>query len=224
MLNRRDALIGLGALSIGSAYAFWPTARKGPEDLPNFLDISASAQEAPSIEVEDFTLGDVNAPVKMIEYASFTCGHCGNFHNDTFKDFRTKYIDTGKVHFTYREVYFDRYALWAGLLARCGGEARYFGLVDLIYQTQAEWSRAGDPVDVATALQKLGLQAGLDQETLDACMQDAPLAEALVARYRQNAERDNVTGTPTFIIDGESYSGNRNLEQLSVIIDAALDT
>ena len=51
------------------------------------------------------------------------------FHDGPFKELKANYIDTGKVRFVYREVYFDRFGLWASMVARCGGPERYFGIV-----------------------------------------------------------------------------------------------
>jgi protein-disulfide isomerase len=89
--------------------------------------------------VKDFSIGAPDAAVKMVEYASFTCPHCAHFHETVFKDLKRDYIDTGKVHFTLREVYFDRYGLWSAMMARCGGDLKYFGIADILFSTQAEW-------------------------------------------------------------------------------------
>ena len=75
----------------------------------------------------------MDAPIKIVEYASFTCPHCARFHKEAYGRLKSEYIETGKVHFTMREVYFDRYGLWAALIARCGGDMKYFGIHDMLY-------------------------------------------------------------------------------------------
>ena len=77
--------------------------------------------------------------------ATIWCPHCANFHATTFKDLKKDYIDTGKVHFTLREVYFDRYGLWAALIARCGGEMKYFGIHDMLFDQQQDWAASENP-------------------------------------------------------------------------------
>ncbi|WGH77342.1 DsbA family protein [Jannaschia ovalis] len=215
MLTRRTALtlLATSALAGAGMLAFG----RGDGTAP--FDISARAQG--SVPIPDITLGDPAAPVKVVEYASYTCPHCADFHNDTFKDFKRDYIDTGKVHFTYREVFFDRYGLWAAMVARCAGPERYFGVAELLYSTQSDWARAGEPADVAAALKRVGAQAGMDQETLDACMQDAAKAESLVAWYQANAERDGVRSTPSFLINGDMHTGNMSLGQIGQLVDEA---
>ena len=216
MLNRRNMMIVGGAAAVGGAYAFWP--RPGGEALLPGVS-AANAQGA--VEIEDIVIGDADAPVEVIEYASYTCPHCAAFHANTFKDFKAQYIDTGKVRFVYREVFFDRYGLWAAMIARCAGPERYFGISDLLYQEQQTWARAGDPAAIADSLKRLGAQAGMEQATLDACLQDGDMAQSLVAWYEENAARDNVRATPSFLVNGEMHSGNMSLQQLGALVDAA---
>jgi protein-disulfide isomerase len=178
----------------------------------------ASAQES---EIPDMIQGDADAKVEIIEYASYTCPHCASFHAGPYKDLKKDYIETGKVKFIYREVYFDRFGLWASMIARCAGPDRFFGMTDLLYKEQSLWSRAGDPAAIVAELRKIGLKGGLDNDTLDACLEDADNAQALVAWYQENAERDNIRSTPSFLINGEPYS-NMNYPDFSAIIDEKL--
>ena len=178
----------------------------------------ANAQES---DIADMVQGDADAKVEIIEYASYTCPHCASFHAGPFKDLKKDYIDTGKVKFVYREVYFDRFGLWASMIARCAGPDRFFGMTDLLYKEQSLWSRAGDPAAIVQELRKIGLKGGLDNETLDACLEDADKAQALVGWYQENAERDNVRSTPSFLINGEPYS-NMNYADFSALIDEKL--
>jgi protein-disulfide isomerase len=188
------------------------------------LGAAASAQEtAPEtlVEVKDFTLGNPDAPVKITEYASFTCSHCAAFHATTFKPLKAEFIDTGKVEFTLREVYFDRYGLWAAMMARCGGDMRYFGITDILFETQKEWAGSEDPNVVVENIKKIGRTAGMDDATLDACMKDGAMAEALVARFEENMKADGVEGTPTLFINGTKHA-NMDYAALKSLIEAEL--
>lgn len=178
------------------------------------------AQET-TTEIPDMVLGDENAPIEMIEYASFTCPHCASFHANVYPQLKADYIDTGKVKFIYREVYFDRFGLWASMIARCAGEDRFFAVSNLVYEKQREWTASGDPAIVIEELRKLAKTAGLNDETLDACMSDADQAQALVGWYQANAERDGINSTPSFLINGESH-GNMTYENFKTILDEKL--
>lgn len=187
---------------------------------------AATAQEAADIDtsmVQDMAIGNPDATVTVIEYASFTCPHCASFHATTFKDLKKDYIDTGKINFIHREVYFDRFGLWAGIMARCGenAENRYFGIADIIYEQQSVWARQDDPNDIVASLRNIGKTAGLSDGELDACFEDADKAQALYASFVKNSEADNITSTPSFIINGEKYS-NMAYPELQQILDAAL--
>ena len=217
------------ALILALGAAIWLGQSRTP-DVADLGPLAASAQEAatseapataPLAEVPEMVLGNADAPVTLVEYASYTCPHCAAFHDTVFKDLKKDYIDTGKVKFVFREVYSDRYGLWAAMVARCGGETRYFGISSMLFERQKEWAASDDPAAVVENLKKIGRTAGMDDATLQACMENAPMAEAMVARFQENMEKDKVEGTPTLIIDGVSHS-NMSYEDLKVILDEKL--
>ena len=178
----------------------------------------AAAQEA--AVVQEMTLGNPDASVQVIEYASYTCPHCATFHQTALKQLKENYIDTGKIGFTYREVYFDKYGMWASMIARCEPE-KFFGISDMIYQGQQDWARAGSDAAVADALRKIGLLAGIDKDKLETCLTDADKLRALVGWYQANAEEHGITGTPSFVINGKTYS-NMSYADFAAILDEQL--
>ena len=221
-MDRRTLMMGAGAgVMAAGTYALLRPA--GAPDLP-LLPQAAHAQEAAAStdlpEVVEMVLGDPDAPVEVIEYASFTCPHCATFHLNTMPRIKENYIETGQVRFVYREVYFDRFGLWAGMVARCAGPDRYFGIVDLVYQRQADWTQ-GAPGAVAENLRQIGRVAGLSNEQLDACLTDAAMAQAMIANYEANMEVHDIPGTPHFVIDGELHS-NMSYEDFAAILDARI--
>ncbi len=189
------------------------------------LSGGAMAQDADvdTSAIVEMTLGDADAPVTVVEYASFTCPHCANFHAGPLKQLKKDYIDTGKVRFIYREVYFHRYGLWASMIARCAGPEKFFGITDLIYAGQSEWSRLSDPGLVIAELRKFGTLAGIEDDTLEACLQDAEKAQTLVAWYQEHAEADGIESTPSFIINGKSVP-NQAYSGFSAAIESALES
>lgn len=198
------------ALSALAFLAAWPAAAQ-----------EATTDAAAEAAVAEMALGPADAPVTVIEYASFTCPHCANFHQDEFQRIKENYIDPGLVRFVYREVYFDRPGLWASMVARCGGEMRFFGIADMLYNGQREWIGDGEPAAIAENLRAIGRAAGLDDAALDACLEDEAQAEALYGWYQANAEADGIDSTPTFIIDGDKHS-NMGYEDFAAILDAEL--
>ena len=182
---------------------------------------AAFAQETAAPVIEDFAIGAADAKVTISEYSSFTCPHCATFHAEVFPLLKAEYIDTGKVRFEYREVYFDRYGLWAAMMARCGGSMRYFGITDILFDTQKEWAASDDQAQVVANIKKIGVTAGMDAASVDQCLQDDAMAKALVAHYQTNAAADGLEGTPSFKINGVMHS-NMPYEALKLILDAEL--
>lgn len=176
-----------------------------------------AAAEVDTSTVKEMSLGNPDASVEVVEYASFTCPHCRNFAETVYPKIKANYIDTGKIHFVYREVYFDRFGLWAGMVARCGGGMRYFGIADMIYEKQKEWTQ-GQPAQIAENLKTIGKTAGLSGDELDACLSDEAKAKALVKVFEDTTKADDVNATPTFIINGQKYS-NMTYEDFSKILD-----
>ncbi len=189
---------------------------------------AAFAQDASDVDtsmIKDMSLGNPDAAVTVIEYASFTCPHCASFHTDSFKQLKADFIDTGKINFIYRDVYFDRPGLWAAIVARCGegAENRFFGIADLIYQRQNQWARSSDPQQIVDQLRTIGKTAGLTDGQLDACFSDGDKAQALYAYYLQNADEDGIDSTPSFVINGQKYS-NMAYDEMKELIESKLDS
>ena len=211
--------LAASALILAGSFGLWSLVPASPA----FAQDTAPAAEAPAMEIKDMALGSVDAPVTLIEYASYTCPHCANFHETIFKPLKTEYIDTGKVRFIYREVYFerDRPAFWAAMVARCGGEMRYFAIQDSIFARQREWLSIANPADMVESLKKSGLVSGLDKTALDACMQDATMAQGMLDLFNTNMTEYDIEGTPTLIINGTKHA-NMSYADLKTILDAEI--
>ncbi|MBL4872819.1 MAG: DsbA family protein [Rhodobacteraceae bacterium] len=166
----------------------------------------AFAQSDQAVVIEEMSIGSEDAPITLIEYASFTCPHCKDFHADVLPEITKNYIDTGKVRMIYRGIYFDRLGLWADMVAHCGGPDRYFGIAAMIYKKQSEWTAADSAVGVVENLYTIGRLAGLDQADMEVCMQDNVTAQAMVKVSTENADAHGVNATPTFVINGKTMS------------------
>lgn len=216
------------ALAVVAGGAWWLTQGKETADTVGQTQIAQSSQTANDATdatdtsgVTEMVMGAEDAPITLVEYASFTCPHCATFHERVLKPLKADYVDTGKVKFIFRDVYFDRIGLWASMVARCGGQERFFGMTDLMMAGQSDWVRSGDPVTIAGELRKIGRLAGLSDDALTACMQDEAKAKSLVAWSENNTNADNISGTPSLIIDGEKHS-NMSYADLKKILDAKL--
>jgi protein-disulfide isomerase len=189
--------------------------------LATAATVAALPAFAQGREVVEMSIGAANAPVTLVEYASLTCPHCATFHTSVLPQIKANFVDTGKVRVVYRDVYFDRPGLWGAMIARCAGPDRFFGVVDLLYREQANWSRASDVQGVTRALFAIGRQAGMTDAEMQECLQDSAFAEALVAEYQKNATADGIDSTPSFLIDGRKV-GNMSYADFEAALNEAL--
>lgn len=210
------AVIGAGAYFFTAPAGSNQTAFAAAEAQTTAADVDVSS-------IQEMIMGSEDAPITVVEYASYTCPHCASFHANAFKELKANYIDTGKVKFVYREVYFDRPGLWASMIARCGANTqRFFGVSDILYTSQREWTGSGDAAAIAGSLRTIGLSAGLTADDVDACMQDAEKAQNLVGWFQKNADADDISSTPSFVIDGEKFS-NMSYADFAATLDAKLE-
>lgn len=211
-------------VTVAAAGGVWWYASQGTPDTGPVT--SAAAQQTTTSSsvalVPDMILGQEDAPLTVVEYASFTCPHCANFHATVFDEFKKNYIDTGKVKFVYREVYFDKFGLWGAMVARCGGADKYFAISDMLYDGQKDWLASGEATGIADALRKIGIKAGMTQEAVDACLNNQDQAKAMVTAYQTNASNDGVESTPTFLIEGEKHAGGMSYAEFAALLDKAL--
>jgi protein-disulfide isomerase len=197
MIVRRHALIGaaLMALAAGPAFA------------------------APAAEPGDMSLGNPNARVKVVEYASLSCPHCAHFNDDVFPAFKAKYVDTGRVYYTLKEVLTapQQVAAAGFILARCAGPAKYFDVVDGVFKSQPSWK----PDNIREVLFGVAKANGVDEAKAEACLKDQAATTALNGRMARIAN-DGVEGTPSFFINGKKFmEGVPTFEQLDAAVAAA---
>lgn len=217
-LNRRNIVTGvLGVAMVGSLFGMQAQS-------PFVADNSVPAMDLTGVDfstVKDMTMGLSTAPMEIIEYASFTCPHCATFATKVFPKIKEEYIDTGKIRYTHREVFFDRFGVWAALVARCGGEDKYFAIADELYKTQRQWAVGGNGEVISNNLRRIGLASGLSKESLDACLSDLDGAKSLVAWYEANAKKDGINSTPSFVIAGQTHR-NLSYDAMKELLDENL--
>ncbi|MCH9050854.1 MAG: DsbA family protein [Proteobacteria bacterium] len=178
-----------------------------------------AAVAAVEIGTDEFIIGDANAPVTIVEYASLTCPHCANFHVNILPELKKSYIDTGKARLVYRDFPLDRLALSGSMMARCAGRERYFGFIDTMYRMQESWRASKDQLK---ALARIGLLGGMSQEDFDACMKDKAMEDRVMAMRLDGQNEFAIDSTPSFIINGKKYSGVVDFARFEKILEPLL--
>jgi protein-disulfide isomerase len=225
-LPRRRLLVSLLAVSASGAFLAAcgeEEAAKAPQAPP------AAAGKAPQPQgtvdmaklleegaLPEKAIGQADAPVTIVEYASMTCPHCATFHTDTLPAIKERYVDTGRARLILREFPFDPRAEAGFMLARCADD-NYFAMVDVLFRQQRNWA----PVENARdALLQIARLAGFSQESFEACLTDQKLLDDIRAVRKRGADAFGVESTPTFFINGNKYTGALSVDQMSAIIDS----
>jgi protein-disulfide isomerase len=169
---------------------------------------------------DEMSMGDPKAKVQVTEYASAACPHCAKFAIDVFPTFKAKYIDTGKVHYTFREVITapPQVAAAGFLMARCAGKDKYFSVLDGVFRSQEDWQQTGD---IQGSLRRVAHTAGLSDQQYEACISDDKALAALNARVEKYTTMDKVEATPTFFVNGKRLEGEVTIAQLDQAIAEA---
>jgi protein-disulfide isomerase len=178
------------------------------------------------VTADDMVLGNADASVTLIEYASTTCSHCAAFHEEAWDQLKTNYIDTGRIRFILREFPTAPAAVAvAGFqLARCGGASpeQYYARVGELFRQQTAIFATGSMDGIRRKFIEIGGAAGLTEEQVLQCIADTDGAAERIRANGETAQQFNVTGTPTFIINGVKHEGAPTYEAISQAIDAAL--
>lgn len=170
---------------------------------------------------DDMSLGDPKAPVTVIEYASVGCPVCGRWQSEVYPAFKTKYVDTGKVRYVFREMLVGggaEVAVASGgfLLARCAGKDKYFAVNDAVFASQPGVFEA--PRETLLSIAK---SMGMTEDQFSKCVSDENALLALNKRVETNAKQ-GVNSTPTFVVNGKQLEpGYTPLEALDAAIAQA---
>ena len=163
-------------------------------------------------------IGDADAPIHVAEYYSMTCGHCADFHNNTYPKVKAKLIDEGFVRFELRPFPLDGLALRAHALVRAVPETKFFPLVKMLLAKQPVWARAADPV---AELQKMARLAGIGTDEFNSIGQNRPLLEGIVNQRQKGIDQWRISSTPSFVVNDDSVlTGNMSYEEFAEALSA----
>nr|WP_070958913.1 thioredoxin domain-containing protein [Hyphomonas sp. Mor2] len=213
-LTRRVALAAISALAISAC---------GAADSGNAQTGGSGSDE---LALTDITLGEANAPITVVEYASWTCPACLQFHNDVIPMLKSDYIETGKVRLVFREFpTAPRNVAVAGFaLARCAGTDRYYDAIDDLFAAQNNIiNLAQTGGDIEGALRNLASGHGIEGDAFDACLANQDVISAIGDSILKG-DSQGVNSTPTVFVNGERLRGYdwRSADGMRAVLDARL--
>ena len=183
--------------------------------------ILANERSALEITDDDLVIGDKNAPITIIEYASMSCSHCASFHNNTLPDLKKDYIDNGIVRMVFRDYPFNYPALLGSMMMRCIPSDVRYDYMNALYQLQTTWVNK-DPKISKKELYKIMQSGGMTKEEFDSCYSNIDNENLILEGVMAAQKEFNIKSTPSFVINGNVIQGNKNIKEFRQIIDKIL--
>ena len=218
MIITRRAFTTMLSLTGLAAVAGLSPLRFISEAMAQSADAAAVAKP---VSLPDMVLGPKDAAVTITEYASMTCPHCAAFNEQVFPKIKSEYIDTGKIRYIFREFPLDIKAAAGSMLSRCIAKddaPKYFAVTDMLFRQQSDWVLK----NTTETLTRIGKQAGLTQQQVEACLKDQSLLDKIAADQKYASDVLKVDSTPTFFINGEKIKGETSFEEFAKKINPLL--
>jgi protein-disulfide isomerase len=186
-----------------------------------FFILPISAATVLEVTEDDFVVGDKNAPVTIIEYASLSCSHCADFHNNTLNDLIKEYVDTGKARIVFRDFPFNYPALLGSMVLRCIPEDVRYDYMNALFQLQQKWV-VRENAKSTQELYKIMQSGGMTKEEFETCTNNVELENTILQALIAAQNEFNIQSTPSFLINGNLVEGNKSIKEFRQIIDKIL--
>lgn len=186
---------------------------------PSIKPAEASPAGNLTVEVmpDERIMGNADAPVTIVEYASLTCPHCAAFHTQELPKIKEQLLETGKARLVFRDFPLDQLALKAATLVRCAQPLQREPFLTLLFQTQQTWVKSQDPV---AALDRIGRSVGMSSAAVQQCLDDQDVVDAVIAQRLEGEQKYNINSTPSFIIGGKLYSGVIEADRMAELVES----
>jgi protein-disulfide isomerase len=220
IITRRAFTTMLSLTGLAAVAGFSPLRLISEAMIPEAM-AQAAGDVAKPVSLPDMALGPKDAAVTITEYASMTCPHCAAFNEQVFPKIKSEYIDTGKVRYIFREFPLDIKAAAGSMLSRCIAKddaPKYFAVTDMLFRQQNDWVMK----NTTETLTRIGKQAGLTQQQVEACLKDQALLDKIAADQKYASDILKVDSTPTFFINGEKIKGETSFEEFAKKINPLL--
>ena len=169
------------------------------------ISSNLKAQTILDISEKDFVIGDDNAPVTIIEYASLSCSHCAEFHTETLPKILEEYVDKGLAKIVFRDFPLNYPALMGSMVLRCVSEDVRYQYQEALYELQSKWVFR-DTAKTKQELYKIMQSGGMKKEDFDKCIENVDLENEILVGLMNAQEEFKIKSTPSFIINGEVSS------------------
>ncbi len=177
--------------------------------------------ETPKNFLEPRALGNPKTKVHVEEWFSLTCTHCGRFAHDVLPQIQTKYIDTGKIYYIFKDFPLDKVALKAAIVARCLPVNQYKPFITALLDNLDQWV-FNENIDPMQELQKYSILAGMSKERFQQVTHDIAIQKLILDESDYAAKHYKIDSTPTFVFNGKKIVGELTLEKFDQEVKNAL--
>ena len=185
------------------------------------LSLPVLAGSVLEITENDFVIGDEDASITIIEYASLSCSHCADFHMNTLPKLKEEFVDTGKAKIVFRDFPFNYPALLGSMVLRCVPEDIRFQYSNALYKLQSKWV-VRENAKSTQELYKIMQSGGMTKEVFNQCIGDVDLENEILQGVISAQSEFNIKSTPSFIINGILLEGNKPIKDFRQIINKIL--
>ena len=185
------------------------------------FNFSTNGKSVTEINDDDFVIGNLDAPITIIEYASLSCSHCADFHVNKLPKLIEEFVDTGKAKIVFRDFPFNWPALVGSMVLRCVPSELRYQYTDALYQLQSRWV-VRDKVKIKQELYKIMQSGGMTKAQFNECLGNKELENLILQGIINAQEEFNIKSTPSFIINGKLLEGNKPIKDFRQIIDKIL--
>ena len=185
------------------------------------ISSSISSKTILNITENDFIIGNEDAPITIIEYASMSCSHCADFHIKTLPKLIEKYANTGKIKIVFRDFPFNYPALLGSMVLRCIPEDSRYQYTEALYKLQSKWVNRENS-KTTQELYKIMQSGGMTKEEFNSCIKNVDLENNILQSLMDVQKEFNIKSTPSFLINGLLVEGNKPLKDFVKIIDKLL--
>lgn len=214
---KKTALIVLSAAILAIAVALMQDTRRLTSGL--FFDRTADSSDVSrqlmQHGLQDMTLGVIDAPNTIVEYASMTCVHCARFHKDVFPRLM-EHIEEGKVRYVFRDFPLDATATVVAMLLRCTEKENFFPLLAALFETQEAWASAQEQ-QAGIRLFHLFNAEGMSREQFNKCLADKALFDKLGQARAEASKQFDVNSTPTLFVNGQKLKNPMDIEEIEAL-------
>ena len=189
--------------------------------ITTLLCFSLSASSVLDVEKDDFFIGNENAPVTIIEYASLSCSHCADFHINTLPTLIEEYVNSGKVKIVFRHFPFNYPALLGSMVLHCVPNDVRFDYTEALYFLQKKWV-VKENKKTKQELFKIMQSGGMTKDKFDECISNTEIENSIIQKLVAVQNEYEIKSTPSFLINGQLLEGNKPIDSFRKIIESEL--